>query len=66
VRICRYEAEAFGWEVCRKSDSTVIQRSTRLFATRIEAILDSARAAATLSIAFMEPSSVEGESHSCD
>jgi hypothetical protein len=50
VRISSCGAESFGWEICRKADLIVIHRSTRLFATRIEAILDSARAAATLGI----------------
>jgi hypothetical protein len=61
VRISSNGAEAFGWEICREADSIVIHRSTRLFATRIEAIFDSARAAATLRIAIIESSSDEGE-----
>lgn len=60
VRISRHEADAFGWEISRKSDSIEVHRSTRLFSTRVEAILDSARAAATLRIGVIEPS-VEGE-----
>ena len=66
VRISQKETDAFGWEICREADSTVVHRSTRLFATRIEAIFDSARAAAMLNIAVVEPSSVEGESHDGD
>jgi hypothetical protein len=60
VRIGRHGAEGFGWEICREADSVELDRSTRLFATRIEAILDSAQAAATLRIAVIEPSSIEG------
>jgi hypothetical protein len=56
VRICRRGPEAFGWEICHEVDSTVVHRAARMFRTRIEAIADSARAAATLSIA-VEPSS---------
>jgi hypothetical protein len=61
VHISRPGAEAFRWEICRVADSIVVHRSTRLFATRIEAILDSARIAATLSIAVIEPPLVGGD-----
>jgi hypothetical protein len=54
VQISRHEVEAFGWEICRERDSIEINRSARLFATRIEAIVDSARSAATLGIAVVE------------
>ena len=57
VRINRYQAVAFGWEICRQVDSVEVHRSARLFDTRIEAILDSARAAAMVNI---EPSSIDG------
>ncbi|WP_428669050.1 hypothetical protein [Reyranella sp.] len=65
VRISR-DGDAFAWEIYREADSVVVHRSTRLFATRIEAILDSARAAATLSIAAIESSSGEDESQNGD
>jgi hypothetical protein len=45
VRITRHGAAAFGWEICRAADSTVIHRAAHLFGTRFEAIADSARAA---------------------
>ena len=61
VRISLHGANAFGWEICREVDAIEVHRSTRLFATRIEALLDSARVAATLNIAVIEPSSSEGE-----
>lgn len=37
----------FIWEICRL-DGTQIQRSTKSFPTRVEALLDSAREAAAL------------------
>jgi hypothetical protein len=55
VQISRHEADAFGWEICLEHDSIEVNRSERLFATRIEAIVDSARSAATLGIAVVEP-----------
>ena len=63
VRISRHGTEAFGWEIRREADPVEVHRSTRLFATRIEAILDSAQAATTLRITVIEPSSIEGESY---
>lgn len=66
VRIIRSGAEAFGWEIRREADSVVVHRSTRLFATRIEAIFDSARTAATLSIVVIEPSPLEAENEKGD
>jgi hypothetical protein len=66
VHISRHEAGAFGWKIYRNAGSIEIHRSTRLFATRIEAIVDSARAAATLRIAIIQPSSVYGENRHSD
>jgi hypothetical protein len=60
VRFTRHGAESFGWEICRKADSIEALRSTLLFATRIEAILDCARAAATLNSPSVR-STVEGK-----
>ena len=56
--------ESFEWEIVREEDLMVLQRSTRLFATRIEAILDSAQAAATLT--FNEQSSDDGGNQKSD
>jgi len=61
VWISRSGTDAFEWEIRREADLVVVHRSTRLFATRIEAIFDSARTAATLNIAVIMPSAVEGE-----
>jgi len=66
VRISRREPEAFGWEIYRNADSIEVERSTSLFATRVEAIIDSARAAALLNKTVIEPSSVEGENPNGD
>jgi hypothetical protein len=66
VRIIQHGAKAFSWEICRKADGIEVQRSTSRFATRIEAIVDSARAAATLEIAVVELSSVESENRTGD
>jgi len=55
VRISRKSAEAFGWEFSHDDDSIVVHRSTRMFPTRVEAILDAARAGAALSIAIDLP-----------
>jgi len=60
VRIGRKSADAFGWEFSREDDSIVVHRSTRMFPTRVEAILDAARAGAALSIAI-DLSAVEGD-----
>jgi hypothetical protein len=54
VRIRRHGAEGFCWEICR--DDIVIRRSTRLFPTRMEALIHAAQAAAYLETAFMAPS----------
>jgi hypothetical protein len=61
VRISQHGAGAFGWNICREVDSVELDRSTRQFSTRLEALLDSAHAAATLNFAIVEPSSVDGE-----
>jgi hypothetical protein len=52
VRIARRgpEAEAFGWHICHNDDSHVIQRSAKTFPTRVEALLDSVRVAASLAL----------------
>jgi len=54
VRINR-SAQEFEWEIRREADSVVVHRSARMFPTRIEAILDSARAAAALSVVIELP-----------
>jgi len=61
VRITRSRAGDFGWEIY-EVDSIKVHCSTRTFVTRVEALLDSARAAAELNIAFIEPSSMKGVS----
>jgi hypothetical protein len=43
----------FGWEICREADSVETHRSTRTFATRIEALLDSVRTAADLALVMV-------------
>lgn len=48
VRIVRHGQESFGWNIRSEADSIELHRSTRLFATHIEALLDSVHAAATL------------------
>jgi hypothetical protein len=55
VRITRRgpEAEAFGWHICHNDGSQVIQRSTKTFPTRIEALLDSVRVASSLAMVVM-------------
>jgi hypothetical protein len=54
VRISCKGSAAFDWEICRDADSTVVRRAPRLFDTRVDAIVDSARAAASLGIAPSE------------
>jgi len=66
VRISRQGANAFGWEICREADSIVVHRSTRSFATRIDAILDSARTAAALSLPVVEPAPTEDKNRNRD
>ena len=39
---------SFVWEVCRGDGLQVIQRSTKAFPTRVEALFDSAQSAALL------------------
>ena len=41
---------SFIWEVCRGDGLLVLQRSTKTFPTRVEALLDSARSTATLAL----------------
>ena len=60
VRIGRHGAADFGWAIHREGDANEVCRSTGLFPTRIEALLDSARAAATMNIAVIE-APIEGE-----
>jgi hypothetical protein len=55
VRILRHAPEGFGWEIHPGAGSNALRRSKRLFDTRIDAIFDSAAAAATLNSA-VEPS----------
>jgi hypothetical protein len=54
ARISRHGAEGFGWTILREADSIELLRSTRLVATLIEAIVESARAAEPLHMAFIE------------
>ena len=50
-------AEAFGWEIYREVDSVEIRRSTRVFPTRLEALLDSVRTGIELNAPLIvEPS----------
>ena len=42
--------DSFTWELCQGDGLLVIQRSTKAFPTRVEALLDSARSAATLAL----------------
>jgi hypothetical protein len=55
VRIGRHGPDAFGWEIRSEGDSIEIHRSTRLFASRVEAMLDAAQAAAVLGLIGVEP-----------
>lgn len=66
VRISRHGAKAFSWEICRKADAIEIHRSPHQFGSRIEAIVDSARAAAALEIAVVGLSSADGENRTGD
>jgi hypothetical protein len=50
VRKVRANEPAYGWELCQGDDSVVIQRSTKVFATRAEALADSAQMAAPLAL----------------
>jgi hypothetical protein len=40
----------FIWEICGRDGTRVIQRSTKSFPTRVEALLDSAQRAAALAL----------------
>lgn len=40
----------FGWQIIRQQDSSEIARSEKTFSTRMEALADSARAAAPLAL----------------
>lgn len=40
----------FGWKIIRQKDSREIARSEKTFATRVEALADSARVAAPLAL----------------
>jgi hypothetical protein len=44
----------FTWELCRGDSPTVLQRSTKTFATRIEALFDSAQNAAVLALGAIQ------------
>jgi hypothetical protein len=57
VRIARHGADTFGWEICSRVNSVEVDRSARQYSSRIEALLASARAAATLNFNAIEPSS---------
>ena len=50
MHFTRHEAasEPFGWEIVCKADGSEVARSSRTFSTRVEALMDSARAAAFL------------------
>jgi hypothetical protein len=41
-------SERFGWAICRQDSLLEVQRSTEIFETRTEALLDSVRAAQLL------------------
>jgi hypothetical protein len=45
---CGVTSELFGWEIVRKADGHEVARSSRTFCSRIEALADSARVAASL------------------
>lgn len=50
VRVTRLpdSADTFTWELCQGDSLLVLQRSTRTFPTRVEALFDSARKATLL------------------
>jgi hypothetical protein len=52
LRITRTGPEdaPFGWQILRQQDSKEIAHSTKTFATRLEALADSTRVAATLAL----------------
>jgi hypothetical protein len=41
---------SFGWEICQETDALTLQCSTKAFPTRVEALLDSVRVAASLAL----------------
>ena len=45
--------EPFGWEICREKDCLAVNRSTKTFPTRIEAVLDSVRTAVSLALVLI-------------
>lgn len=47
-------AGLFTWELCRGDGLQVIQRSTKAFPTRIEALFDSAQNAALLALSAIQ------------
>jgi hypothetical protein len=60
-------AKPFGWEICREDDSVETHRSAQTFATRLEALLDSVRTAAALTLVLIvEPSWADGQSSETD
>jgi hypothetical protein len=40
----------FGWEICRQDNSVVVERSTRTFPTRTQALIASTKAASFLTL----------------
>jgi hypothetical protein len=44
--------ERFGWAICRQDNLLEVQRSTEIFETRTEALLDSVRAAQLLAFSL--------------
>jgi hypothetical protein len=64
VRIARRRtaSEPFGWEVVRTADAREVARSLGTFSTRIEALADSARAAALLAFDVdLEPAALTAD-----
>ena len=47
---CGVASGSFTWELCRGDGLLVIQRSTKTFPTRVEALFDSAQNAAVLAL----------------
>ena len=45
------DGQSFGWRIIREHDSAEIARSEKTFTTRLEALADSARVAASMSLA---------------
>jgi len=52
VRVTRRETQpaSFGWEICQAESTLALQRSTKTFTTRVEALLDSVRIASSLAL----------------